>query len=185
MQITPIDKENNLFAVKDVFPEHIVDKVLSTPWKDLDWRRQEGQESWRRRRIEDSAIDWTADWDNHLRSVWQEIAAGVGCDIGHYCGTGWWLDEPGFVCDMHTDGELPGSLHMTWIADSPMLGTCFYDFKDPKYVRHQFLARANSGYIMINKLDSAGARRLHWHAMLNPVPEGTFRLSSYTWLSPK
>jgi hypothetical protein len=185
MKIEPVDSENNLFAVRDVFPEHIVEKVLSTPWLDLSWRKQEGQESWLRRRINDGDIPWATEWDNHLRSIWTEIAQGVGCDVGDYCGTGWWLDEPGFNCAMHTDGELPGSLHMTWIADSPELGTCFYQYKDPQYVRHHFRAAVNSGYIMINKLDANGARRLQWHAMLNTVPHGTFRLSSYTWLNPK
>jgi hypothetical protein len=185
MQITAVDKYNNLFCVTDMFPAHIVEQVLSTPWSDLAWRRQEGQETWRRRRINDGEIAWQQSWDQHLQSIWPDIAQAVGRDVGVYIGTGWWLDEPGFTCSMHTDGEMPGSLHMTWIADTPALGTSFYHFNDQNTTRHHFLAQANTGYIMINMPDANQARHLQWHAMLTPVPADTIRVSSYTWIQPK
>jgi hypothetical protein len=185
MQIIPVDEYNNLFRVTDVFPRHIVEKVLFTPWMALSWQRQPGQETWRRRRINDGEITWQHEWDQHLQSIWPDIAQGVGRDIGSYSGTGWWVDEPEFTCALHTDGEMPGSLHMTWIADIPTLGTAFYHYKDEKSLRHQFLAQANTGYLMINVPDESGSRHLQWHAMLTPVPAGTYRLSSYTWLNPK
>jgi hypothetical protein len=165
MQIIPVDEYKNLFKISNVFPYHIVEKVLFTPWMALSWQRQQGQETWLRRRINDTEE--------------------VGRDIGEYIGTGWWLDEPGFTCAMHTDGEMPGSLHMTWIAAVPELGTAFYNYKDENSLRHQFLVQANTGYIMINVPDESGTRHLQWHAMTTPVPAGTYRLSSYTWLQPK
>ena len=47
------------------------------------------------------------------------------------------------------------------------------------------IVEANAGYIMINKPDDQGYRKLLWHAMLTPVPTDTFRLTSYTWIIPK
>lgn len=185
MQITQIDEYKNLFKISNVFPYHIVEKVLFTPWMELAWQRQQGQETWRRRRINDSEIPWRKEWDSHLQSIWSDIAQAVGRDIGDYIGTGWWVDEPEFSCPMHTDGEMPGSLHMTWIAAVPELGTAFYNYKDENSLRHHFMAEANTGYIMINVPDAAGTRHLQWHAMLTPVPAETYRLSSYTWLHPK
>ena len=33
---------------------------------------------------------------------------------------------------------------------------------------------------MINQADDTGYRRLLWHAMLNPVPADSFRVTSYS-----
>jgi hypothetical protein len=43
----------------------------------------------------------------------------------------------------------------------------------------------NTGYIMINQPDETGYRKLLWHAMLTEVPEDSFRLTSYSWMTPK
>lgn len=179
MQVTPIDDENNLFAVSDVFSDDLVEKVLSTPWQQLDWIRQEGQENWARRRIKDSELTWLSQWDQELSLRWPSMEQQLGIELHPYYGTAFWLDEPGFTCSMHTDGELPGSLHLTWIGP----GTTFYWYKDPSAVRYQVMPKPNSGYIMINRADSAGYRKLLWHAMLEPSQ--SFRITSYTWINPK
>jgi hypothetical protein len=184
MQITSIDENNNLFKVESLLPDHLVEKVLATPWLDLEWDRQQGQETWTRRRIRNEAIPWQQEWDIYLSNAMPKIEQLVGRKLKSYIGTGWWLDEPGFTCAMHTDGDMPGALQMTWIAAQPELGTCFYNYKDPDAVRYQFLARPNSGYIMLNNIDASGYRQLQWHAMLTPVPANTYRLSSYTWITP-
>ena len=179
MQIKPVDSEMNLFRVEDVFSEDLVKQVLATDWQNLAWDRQEGQESWARRRIRDSAIPWLSQWDTELRQAWDDMSQQVGIKFKPYFGTAFWLDEPGFICPMHTDGELPGSLHMTWIGP----GTSFYWFKDPDTLRYRVPEQPNAGYIMINQLDETGYRRLLWHAMLEPST--TFRITSYTWITPQ
>lgn len=185
MLITAVDDYCDLFAVQDVFPSHIVDKVLSTDWLNLPWQRQEGQESWPRRRIDNSALSWIKDWDNYLEQHISKIEQGIGRQLHGYQGTAWWLDEPGFTCAMHTDGEMPGSMQLTWIGANPALGTAFYHYKNTDSLRHQFAMQPNAGYIMINSPDTQGARHLQWHAMLTPVPPNTYRLCSYSWLSEK
>lgn len=179
MQITAVDSDNNLFRVASIFSDDLVQKVLTTDWLNLAWDRQEGQENWARRRIQDSAIAWLPQWNQELTAQWADIERSLGIKIAPYCGTAFWVDEPGFTCSMHTDGELPGSLHMPWIGP----GTTFYWYKDENAVRYQVPAEPNSGYIMINKPDETGYRKLLWHAMLTPVEN--FRVTSYTWLIPQ
>jgi hypothetical protein len=80
---------------------------------------------------------------------------------------------------MHTDGEMPGSMQLNWIGTGD-LGTAFYWYKDPAAIRYQTTFEPNTGYIMINSSDDTGYRPLMWHAMLNPVPANSFRLTSYS-----
>jgi hypothetical protein len=182
MQITAVDSEHNLFCVQDVFSSDLVDQILATPWLELAWQRQTGQESWHLRRcINNNAISWISQWHHELGQSWTTIEQQLDTKLLPYCGTAFWLDEPGFTCGMHTDGELPGSLHMPWIGT----GTSFYWHRDSATLRYQVPALPNTGYIMINQADSTGFRKLLWHGMLTPVPQNTFRLTSYTWLTPQ
>ena len=181
MQITAVDNENNLFKVEDVFHPDFAAKVLATDWINLPWTRQEGQENWPRRRIQDSAIPWINEWNTHLADAWAKIGPQINKEINGYMGTAFWIDEPGFTCGMHTDGEMPGSLHLTWMGP----GTTFYWYKDENTVRYQVPEQPNCGYIMINQLDAEGYRKLLWHAMLTPVPVNTFRLTTYSWITLK
>lgn len=185
MQITAVDQENNLFSITDVCPPDLVNKIMTTDWLSLPWQRQPGQETWARRRIQEQALPWNTEWVQHMNYIWPQIEQVYGHSLQSYMGTAWWLDEPGFTCPMHTDGELSGSIQLTWIGADPNLGTAFYWHKDPETLRYQTPMVPNSGYMMRNLADSTGYRKLLWHAMLHPVPENTFRLCSYIWVIPK
>ena len=184
MQITAVDEYNNLFEVQDIISPALVEKVLSTPWLDLPWAQQEGQEHWSRRRILNNSIPWINEWDNYINIIWSMVGESIGRKLATPYGSTWWLDDPGFTCLMHTDGELPGAMQLIWIAAHEQLGTCFYHDKNGNSIRKQFLSVSNTGYIMINFPRKNGYTHLHWHAMLRKVPPGTFRLSSYTLLAP-
>jgi len=179
MQITAVDQDHNLFRVTDVFPHSLVEKILTTDWMNLPWQPQEGQENWARRRIVDTAIPWIDQWHEEISSQWSYIEQQVGRKLHPYFGTAWWLDEPGFTCSMHTDGEMPGSMHLVWRGP----GTAFYWHKDPATLRYQTPAQPNAGYIMINQADDSGYRKLLWHAML--TPSDSYRITSYTWTHPQ
>lgn len=176
LQIKSVDGENNLFRVEDVFTPDLVQQILATDWLNKPWQRQEGQENWSRRRIHNTTLPWMHEWDRQLEQSWPQIEKGIGEELYPYSGTAFWLDEDGFTCDLHTDGEMPGSLHMTWIGP----GTSFYWYKDPNTLRYQVPSMPNAGYVMINRADLNGYRKLLWHAMLTPVTN--FRISSYTWI---
>lgn len=185
MIIHPVDSENNLFRIQEVFEPSLVDQILNTDWLNMPWQRQEGQESWPRRRINNTALSWVDQWHSHMIEIWPDIEQQLGVPIHNYTDTVFWLDEPGFTCSIHTDGEMPGSLQLTWIGSDVSHGTAFYWFKDSATLRYQVPMQPNAGYIMINKASEQGYRKLLWHAMLTPVPENTFRLTSYTWIIPK
>ena len=182
MQITPVDQDHNLFAVTDVFSQPLVKKIISTDWMTLPWQRQEGQEMWARRRILNHSLPWSQEWDQCCKQLWPTISKAIGFEVINYQGTAWWVDEPGFTCAMHTDGEMPGAMQMTWIGNVN-LGTSFHHYKNPDALRHQFEVLPNTGYIMINQPDQFGYRKLQWHAMLNPVPVDRYRVSSYSWIT--
>lgn len=179
MHITPVDNELNLFSIENVFSEDLVSRLLATDWLNMPWQRQEGQESWARRRVNESALPWIEQWHAQVSARWDSIQQQLGMPLQHYCGTAFWIDEPGFVCKMHTDGELPGGMQIIWHGP----GTSFYWHNNTGSLRYQTPSHPNTGYIMINRADSTGYRRLLWHAMLTPVEN--FRVTSYIWLQPK
>ena len=182
MQITAVDQYQDLYQITDFCPADFVEQIVKTDWLALSWRPQDGQESWPRRRINDHELPWLDQWDQHCHAVWPQIANALGRKLKVYHSTAWWVDEPGFICKMHTDGEMPGAMQLCWIG-AQNLGTSFYHYRNPASLRYQFAMNANTGYVMINSPDSVGARHLQWHAMLNPVPKNTFRVTSYSWLA--
>jgi len=179
MQITPVDSDSNLFKVENVFTTDLVAQIMSTDWLSIPWQRQEGQENWARKRLDNTSLPWIATWDQQISQAWESIQQQIGIKIAPYFGTAFWLDEDGFTCPIHTDGELPGSLHMNWIGPA----TAFYWYKDSRALRYQFESRPNTGYIMVNQSENTGYRKLLWHAMLTPVKN--FRITSYTWMVPQ
>ncbi len=185
MNVYPVDNENNLFKIQQVLEPDLVFQVLSTDWLNLPWQRQPGQESWARRRIDHTALPWIDQWHSHMQNIWPKVEQQLGIPIRGYSDTAFWLDEPGFTCEMHTDGEMPGSMQLTWIGTDILHSTAFYWFKNTNSLRYQFCHEPNSGYIVINKPDDQGYRKLLWHAMLTPVPTHSFRLTSYSWIIPK
>jgi hypothetical protein len=94
------------------------------------------------------------------------------------CGGQFWIDHPGFDCSMHTDAELQNSMQIYWLAPGPEYGTGFYNNKRGD-ILYQFASLVNTGYLMLNHANKDGSQPLLWHAMLNPVPTGTIRVSSY------
>ena len=179
MNIRSVDSANNLFVVKDIIPNDLVDQVINTDWMSLEYTRGFLQETWPRRRITNSAIPWIDQWETHFHNIWDQLISNIQSEppanyLG-YGGTAWWVDEPGFDCAIHTDGDLPGAMHLYWIGDDNQ-GTTFYHTKDTTDVRYQFELCPNQGYIMI--------RDPQWHAMLQPVLPGKYRVTSYTWIVP-
>ena len=186
MLITPVDTDNNLFQIENSLPETLVEKILATDWINLDYTGSPGQEHMKRRLIKNSSIPWIDDFHQAIcKHVWPVLVNALPCEIDPYFnGVAFWLDEPGMTCDPHTDGELPGSLQLFWVGE-PTAGTTFYHYKNLTLVRKQFEFIPNNGYIMINQADNDGYRQLQWHAMMQKVPENSYRLTSYIWLYPR
>lgn len=183
MQVTAVDEYQDLFAVTGVVSTDLMNKILDTPWMDLEFTAQPAQENWPRRLIIKDQLPWYQQWIHEFKQFWPQLESTLGVKLEPYTDTAFWIDEPGFTCSIHTDGEMPGSLHLSWIGDSK-LGTTFYHSKNLNHVRYRHDFQPNSGYAMINMADEVGYRHLQWHGMLDPVPDHSFRLTSYTWLRP-
>ena len=189
MQITPVDQDANLFAVTEMIPQSLVDKILQTPWLNLTYHMEPSNRDLRRR-VHNNQLSWIDEWHECIDQAWPDIIKHTGCEHLEYfnldgSATGFWIDMPTYTCPMHTDGELPGAIQMYWIGASDDLGTTWYHYKDPNTIRYSFKFKPNTGYIMINQPDCEGYRKLQWHGMLTPVPDNSFRVSSYSWLANK
>lgn len=187
MQITPVDQDNNLFEIVDLVPQSLVNKITQTPWLTLAYHMEPSNRNLRRR-VHNDQLMWIDEWHKCIDQVWDSIVEHTGCDHLEYfnldgSATGFWVDLPTYTCPIHTDGELPGAIQMYWIGASQDLGTAWYCYKQPDKVRHQFKFNTNTGYLMINQPESNGYRKLQWHGMLTPVPENSFRVTSYSWLT--
>lgn len=185
MRITAVDHYQDLYAIDQVFDAELVNQILTTPWLTLQSQPSSGQEHMLRSVVDANSIPWFDQWTNTIKTLWPTITESMGQQQFKYIDTVWWLDKENFVCDCHTDGELPGALQLFWIGHNENLGTTFYHYKNSTHVRHAFAFKPNSGYAMINIADSMGYRRLQWHSMMTPVPTGTFRLTSYSRFEPK
>jgi len=181
MNVVPVDHTRRLWAIYDLLGEEKKNYILGLPWNTFAWSRGGGQETWPRRQLDPDVPEVM------LASGWiceclSDINQALGTKFSRSWGI-WWLDEPGFSCNLHTDGHLPNAMQIFWVSpnNSDQYGTGFYHYKNSSnsYIRHQFYSRPNNGYLMLNHAEPDGSQPLQWHAMLNIVPENTWRLSSY------
>jgi hypothetical protein len=183
MQLVPIDHINNLFQVSNAVPSDLEKKIVSTDWTRLQFVKQPGQETWSRRLIINDQLEWIDQWNQEMHNSWQKLQEIMKVELYPYVQTAFWLDESGFTCGIHTDGDLAGSLQLNWIGDKN-LATEFYhtnNFYDKRFSQ-PFIP--NTGYAMVNMPGKDSSRYLQWHGMLNPVPPNTIRVTSYVWLLP-
>ena len=147
----------------------------------MQWVRGELQEHWTRRHINADQHPVLQEVSNCIWQCIEEIEQLCGVVFANkYPPTVWWYDEPGFDVTMHTDGHLPSTMQLFWIAPSKEFATQFYEFKNLNSCISQLEFIPNSGYLMLNMLDENGSQPLQWHAMLNKVPKNMFRVTSYT-----
>ena len=129
MQIHSVDLYADLYQVSDLIPADLEQQILSTPWLDLDFTAQQGQENWRRRRVVNKQLPWFGEFHQALQSNHAMIEAVTKQKFDAYMDTAFWVDLPGFICPLHTDGELPASMQIFW-AGEPDTGTGFYHSKN-------------------------------------------------------
>lgn len=166
-----------LWQVCDLLTPEQTAQILAVDWLALPWTRSPQQSAWLRREIA-----WDCSTTQELK-VWHDqqlatINRATGTEFEHASGH-FWVDLPGFTVPMHTDGHLSNALQMYWIAPDHTYGTGFYQHKRSDTLIHQFTSRPNTGYLMLNHANTDGSQPLQWHAMLNTVPEGHIRVTSY------
>lgn len=179
MKIESIGTSGRLFTVADLLSEQDSELLQTLDWASLPWIRQSGQESWSRRLITDEAAAPYAELiNNAIPKISENIRAELKAPY-----TRFWIDEPGFTVSIHTDGHLKASVQMFWLMPTDQHGTKFFNSKIPTDYLWDSVAKPNTGYVMLNKLNDDGSQPLHWHGMLNPVPPNCLRVTSYTVFS--
>ena len=178
---TPVDDRGRVWQVSDLLPSEQADEIIRTPWQDLATEPGLKQESWRRRQV--VAADLYAQlYTGYINQCLPDINLALGTKFRHSSGH-FWIDLPGFRVPLHTDGHLPAAMQIYWTVPDPTYGTGFYQYRNPASLYYQFLSRPNSGYIMLNHANPDGSQPLLWHAMLNPVPQGHIRVTSYWYFA--
>ena len=176
MIITPIDHHKNLFYIENAFSQEIVEQLKSEDPFSYPYRKEEMQDIWPRRRLEPTTSSVYNKLTEQLNNCVDQISTAIGYPV-FVTDTGIWLDEPGFSMGKHLDNDAVVMSMQIYLNDNPaQLGTTFYN-KDGT-VRHQLPYKFNCGYMMINGPEQ-------YHGMTNPVPENSYRISSYSWIRPK
>lgn len=176
MKITAIDSRQDLYLIQDILPSSLILDIAQEPVQDYSWELQEGQEAWKRRKLILPPSSKLHLVDKYLNEIRHNIAKDIGVIWHEYdCWSSFWLDFPGFTTDIHLDGYLPCAMQLYLGHNISDIGTVFYhDHTVPLRVRYQFEYKPNTGYLMLNNQNQ-------WHGMLKPVPNDSFRLSSYTY----
>lgn len=173
IEIECLDQVNRLWAVSNVLEPTLVQEIQTFDWLNAD--HEDGNLSYRRQIRITGQIEI---FEKSMLSLLPEINRQLGTNFKTMFGQ-WWLDLENFHCDLHTDGHLPNSMQIYWLAPSTEYGTGFYHYKSKDHLKHQFHSVANTGYLMLNHLDQDGSQPLQWHAMLKRLGPGMVRLTSY------
>jgi hypothetical protein len=179
--ITPV-LPGYLYAVDQVLPKELFDSILSIDWQTRPADRLEIGWGLRRRIIHDPEQDHVVNdyCFNQLQQAIEQQCC-IKFTLTQQQSFQYWLDDPGFRPDMHTDGDLSSAVQIYLQAGARLdLGTAFYHTADYQDQLHMFASRPNTGYIMFNQPEPD--RPLLWHDMTQPVPEGISRLCLYITL---
>lgn len=176
MKITPIDELKNLFLVEDFYSPELLDRFLVLDHLAVSHTKVDWQDMYPRRNLQ---IDPGTIYEEMNQYVWDQLPS-ISKEIEiplDSCSTAFWLDEEGFCMTPHLDNPGVDISMQLYIADNDSdLGTTFYN--PDNTIRYQPAYRLNCGYIMING-------PYQHHGLSKPVPKGSYRLSSYSWLNRK
>jgi len=169
-----------LFQVSDILPESVVEEIKNLDWLNLPSEGSPMQELMIRKRIKEDKVPILVKINQLLKNHEKQISQLLNLKFKRI-NTLWWLDLPGFMSYIHIDSTNCPALQTYWIGPGIEYGTQFYsgytDLHDPSILVKGFDFISNTGYL--NDLSGPESDKIY-HGMLNPVPENTFRISSYT-----
>lgn len=196
LAIIEVGNTGRLYSVENLLPGPELAGIQSIDWLNLPIMHNGGQDMLPTRiRVHDAHPE-VLRANSYIQNAFRSINEILGTNFIHPLVSTWWIDRPGFTIDIHTDNvKVTNALQMYWIMPGEDYGTCFYrdlTVNNPNQLNrnidqieltHRFISKPNYGYIMLNEEDATGIKPAQWHGMLNTVPEGTFRLSSYSVVS--
>lgn len=170
MNIKPVDDLNNLFAVKDVLPEELLDELATIEdFMELQFTKMAGQEYWNRRTITVEPDSVFSKINQFINSQRELISASIGENIVMAC-PNYWIDLEEFTVGIHVDNPNVNIVMQLYLSDCDNAGTIFYNIEEDEIevrddaqkwwynsptdtsvsIRHSFDCVKNTGYIMIN-----------------------------------
>lgn len=181
MKLTPIDNANRLWAISDIWPEDLINDVLSIDWLNEPFAYETellGDQNRRNVFPKNPIITRLDDYMHQCVPLINQITNNNFISSPASC---WWINEPGFRSNMHHDGGLLNNMLVYWYAPdkSEEYGTTFYNSDNTSDVLHQFKSVPGTGYFMLNHVDPDGTRPIQLHAMLNIIPPNHWRLTSF------
>jgi hypothetical protein len=195
--VTPV--LDRLYSIENlVTPQQLAD-IHSIDWLQMPTQPNTGQEHLTQRKRIDCLHPDILRINQYIQNAFAEINRALDTDFNTPPESAWWIDHPGFEISIHTDDpvRVTNSLQMYWVMPSEDYGTVFYKdllpadhpdqrdrMPDQVQVLHQFPSRANTGYLILNPADPLGKKPSLWHGMLNQVPVGHYRVSSYATVMP-
>ena len=173
MKITAIDHRQDLFLIEDFYSQFLLNKLDNSDFTNYNFEPVVVEGKPVRRNVTLPLFTQVLlNWQSRINC--QQISKFLNQRIS-LKNIAVWLDESTYSMDKHLDGIDHVYIGMQiYLADGPKnLGTCFYN--NDGSVRHQFLYKKNTGYLMINNINQI-------HAMTVSVPENYFRVSAYHWI---
>ena len=175
MKITPVDSKNDLYFVENIYPQNLLDDLLSLDHLATPGSAEELQENYPRKKLAHT-YDTYEVFNKYVQSLQTNIEQSLGFEFLS-CDTAFWLDLPGFDMESHLDNDGVYAAMQIYLSENTKpMPTVFYNTNGsvrfiPKY-------QVNSGYLMLNNSNQ-------WHAMPYTVPDNEYRLTSYTWFYKK
>ena len=166
MIIEKIDDKGDLFSVKDVLPNDVLESLAKEVLEALPHTKQGWQESFDRRLIAQLPGSVFQQITETIGAHKQKIGEAIGRNV-HKLSTAFWFDTEGFNMGNHIDNPGVETVMQIYLTNCDGLGTVFYDInesdvedrddqqrwhyigKDPK-VRKEFSFTKNTGYLMQN-----------------------------------
>lgn len=186
MNIKPVDDLNNLFAVKDMLPEELLDELATIEdFMELQFTKEAGQEDWNRRTITVEPDSVFSKINQFINSQRELISASIGENIV-MADPNYWIDLEEFTVGIHVDNPHVNVVMQLYLSDCDNAGTVFYNIEEDEIevrddaqkfsIRHAFDCVKNTGYIMINN-----KTQLHGNPEML-LSKDDFRLSAYCHL---
>jgi hypothetical protein len=177
MKITPLNEDNTLFMVENVYPSEIIAECQQQNIDDIQWESLgEGQYSQAhipRRQLICNLPHVFARLGNYVRSYIPLIQNAVNRPI-QIASTRVWADYPGYKIDRHIDNDSVYVTMQVYLNDTDAeLGTSFCDNINGPY-QHTIPYKANFGYLAVRTKNN-------YHGLTTPVPKNFIRLSSCSW----
>jgi len=174
IEIVPIDSKNNLFYIKNLFPDELIESINKIDPESYEFIRLHLQEQKPRKRLVTKENDVFTKLHIHIKENLEFISQKVNLRL-LLNDTAVWYDSQDYTIGIHQDNPGVSAAMQIYLNDiDRTLGTSFFYENDIKNKRYEFEFKPNTGYLMIND-------KGQWHGMTRSVPLDTYRLSTYTY----